>query len=212
MARLTWDGRGERYFEIGVDRGVLYPLAGSGVAWIGLISINETISGGEPRPYYIDGTKYLNLLSSEEFAATIEAFSAPAEFGVCEGTVGVHTGLFATQQPRKSFGLCYRTRVGNDISGVDHGYKIHLVYNAVAAPAERNSVTIGDNVDPTKLSWAITTKPPAITGYKPTAHLVIDSRSTDPDILVEVEDFLYGTELDPPTLPTPDELIALFVP
>lgn len=212
MARINWDGRGERFFEVGVDRGVLYPPTGPGVPWIGLIAINETISGGEPRPYYIDGVKYLNLLSGEEFAATLEAFSAPAEFGVCDGNATIHNGLIATQQPRKPFGLCYRTRVGNEVQGADHGYKLHLVYNALAAPSQRNAVTMGNNTDPTRLNWAISTKPPAITGYKPTAHLVIDSRTTDPAVLTEVEDLLYGTPAADPELPTPDELIAIFAP
>jgi hypothetical protein len=212
MAKLTWDGYAERFYELGIDRGVLYVGAEVGVAWTGLVSITENISGGEPRPYYIDGEKYLNLLSSEEFAATLEAFACPAEFGVCDGNVSIHTGLVATQQPRKAFGLSYRTLVGNDVDGSDHAYKLHLVYNALAAPSQRNNTTLGGSSDPLKLSWVISTKPPAITGYKPTAHLVIDSRDTDPSVLSDVEDLLYGTVSTDPTLPLPDDLIALFTP
>jgi hypothetical protein len=212
MTRLLWDDRGERFFEMGVDRGVLYVSSSAGVAWMGLTSVAENITGGEPRPYYLDGEKYLNLLSAEEFEATIEAFGCPDEFGVCDGNVEIHTGLIATQQPRQPFGFCYRTRVGNEISGPDLAYKLHLVYNALAAPTQRNNTTLGGSADPTKFSWSITTKPPAITGYKRTAHLVIDSRTTDPDVLSDVEDALYGTVSTDPYLPDPDDLIAMFTP
>lgn len=212
MARLTWDARGERFFELGVDRGVLYAPSQPGVAWRGLTAVNEGHSGGEPRPYYIEGFKYLNLLSAEEFIATIEAFSAPAEFGPCDGTSQIHTGLFATEQPRKEFGFCYRTRVGNEIDGTDHAYKLHIVYNALAVPAQKNMTTIGRTVDPTKLSWTISTKPPLVTGLKPTAHFVVDSRTADPEVLSDLEDILYGTEAEPPAQPTPDDLIAMFAP
>jgi len=212
MSKLTWDDRGERFFEIGVDRGVLYVSTDPGVAWQGLISVKERITGGQPRPYYIDGEKYLNLLTAEEFEATIESFGSPDEFGVCDGNVLIHTGLIATQQPRQQFGLCYRTLVGNDVSGADLAYKLHLVYNALAAPAQRNNTTIGGSADPSKFSWDITTKPPAITGFKRTAHLVIDSRTTDSGVLSDVEDLLYGTESTDPSLPDPDTLIAMFTP
>lgn len=212
MARIDWDARGTRYFEMGVDRGVLYPPSGPGVAWPGLLSVNETPTGAEERAYYIDGIKYLNLRSAEEFSATVEAFNSPSEFDVCDGNVSVHNGLIATQQPRKSFGLSYRTRLGNDLDGADHAYKIHLIYNALAAPANRNNVTMSDSVDPAKFSWTVTTLPPPVTGYKRTAHFVIDSRTADPTALAAVEDILYGTEADDPALPTPDELIAIFAP
>jgi len=210
--KLTWDDRGARIFEIGLDRGVLYLDSVPGVAWAGLISVTENIQGGEPRPYYIDGEKYLNLLTAEEFAATIETFSVPDEFAPCDGNTSIHNGLIATQQPRSSFGLCYRTLVGNDIKGPDFAYKIHLVYNALAAPTSRAYATIGGATDPVKLSWSITTKPPGITGFRPTAHLVIDSRTTDPEVLSDVEDLLYGTDSTDASLPTPDDLIALFTP
>lgn len=212
VATLTWDTRGERFFEIGVDRGVLYPASQPGVAWTGLISVNETPTGAEERAYFIDGIKYLNLRSAEEFVASIEAFSSPSEFAVCEGYVAVHTGLIATQQPRQPFGMSYRTRFGNEIEGADYGYKIHLVYNALAATASRNNNTISNNSDPSKFNWSVTTLPPPITGYRRTAHLIIDSKTTDPAVLTEVEELLYGTVSTDPSLPTPDELIAIFAP
>lgn len=212
MSKLTWDDQGERFFEMGVDRGVLYVDSDPGVAWMGLISVTENITGGEPRPYYLDGEKYLNLLTAEEFEATIETLSVPEEFGVCDGAVSIHNGLYATQQPRKSFGLCYRTRVGNDVAGLDYAYKLHLVYNALASPTQRSYASIGGSPEPTKLSWVLSTKPPGITGFRPTAHLVIDSRSSDPGVLSDVEDLLYGTVSTDPSLPTPDELIAIFAP
>ena len=190
MARLTWGATGERFFEAGTDRGVLYLPGEAGIPWNGLKSVSESPDGGSPRPFYIDGYKYLNVASAEEFRATLDAFSSPAEFGVCDGTLGIHNGLFATQQPRKSFNLSYRTMVGNDISGVDHGYKIHLVYNALAEPAQRSHQTHGTSISPLGLSWAISTTPPRLTGLKPTAHLVIDSRYTPEKLLTEIEDIL----------------------
>ena len=212
MAQLNWDARGERFFEVGVDKGVLYPPTGPGVAWSGLLSVNETPTGAEERPYYLDGVKYLNLRSAEEFAATIEALGAPTEFLECDGNRLIHTGLIATQQPRKSFGMSYRTRLGNDLEGAAFAYKIHLIYNALAAPATRNNATISDTIDPAKITWAISTLPPPVTGYKRTAHFVIDSKTTDPAVLTEVEDLLYGTVSTDPTLPDPDDLIAIFAP
>lgn len=210
MTRLNWDASGARYFEIGVDRGVLYVGTDPGVAWTGLISVSETPSGGEPRPYYIDGEKYLNLATAEEFEATITALGAPKEFDICDGRRAVQNGLIVTHQPRVQFGLSYRTKIGNDIQGADHGYKIHLVYNALAKPADRTHASQGAEANPQSIQWAITTLAPAITGYKPTAHLVVDSRWTDPDILAAVEDLIYGSESGQPSLPTPDELIAIF--
>lgn len=211
MARIEWGARSERYFESGVDRGVLY-IDSVGVAWPGIASVNESPSGGTPRPLYLDGLKYLNLATSEEYGATITAYNAPAEFSSCDGIVGIHNGLYATQQRRREFSLSYRTRVGNDVDGAEHAYKIHLVYNAMAAPSQRNNNSNGNSVDPIQFSWAITTRPPSVTGVRPTSHYVVDSRTADPEVLAVLEDFLYGTEADAPTLPTPDELIALFTP
>lgn len=148
MTRIFWNAPGERFYEGGVDRGVLYVGSTPGVPWTGLISVAESPKGGEARPYYQDGIKRLNISGKEEFEATINAFTAPREFGPCDGTVAFQNGLFATQQPRKSFHLCYRTQVGNDIQGQSHAYKIHLVYNALAAPTERANATLSDNVEP----------------------------------------------------------------
>ena len=196
MPRLTWGQVGERYFETGVDRGVLYVGASAGVPWNGLTSVSEDLSGGEARPYYIDGVKYLNLAAAEEFVATIAAFSSPKEFGVCDGVSSIQNGLFVTQQPRKSFGLCYRTLIGNDVDGTDHGYKLHVVYNALAAPASRSNNTIADSSEPTALSWSVSTLAPGLSGYRPTAHLIFDSRYTPPNLLAAVEDILYGSDTD----------------
>lgn len=212
MAQIIWDARGERYFELGVDRGVLYLPSEPGVPWSGLLSVKETPTGAEERPYYIDGVKYLNLRSAEEFAATIEALGAPYEFNGCDGNAVIHTGLIATQQPRKSFSFSYRTRLGNDLDGPEHAYKIHLVYNALAAPTIRSNDTISDTVEPAKFSWAITTLPPPVTGYKRTAHFVVDSKLSAPAALTELEELLYGTVSTDPSLPDPDELIAIFAP
>lgn len=209
MTQVVWDAIGERLFETGVDRGVLY-LDNAGVAWNGLISVQENSSGGDPQPYYVDGYKYVNVAASEEFEATIEAFSAPREFGVCDGTVEYRSGLFVTQQRRRPFGLSYRTLIGNDISSHEHGYKIHLVYNALAAPSQRNNQTIKGSAEPTTLSWAISTTPPKLSALKPTAHFVIDSTRTDPGVLSDLEDLLYGTVSTDPDFPTPEELIELF--
>ena len=210
MTRLSWAATGERFYETGVDRGVLYVGLEPGVAWTGLISVSETPTGGEPRPFYQDGIKYLNLAAAEEFAATINAFSAPKEFAPCDGISSVQNGLFATQQPRKAFGLSYRTNIGNDVDGQNHGYKIHLVYNALAGPSERTNATMGAEVQPTTLTWQITTLPPSLTGRKPTAHFVIDSRYALPSLLIDVEDILYGNETSEARLPTVSELVDMF--
>lgn len=210
MSRLNWGAAGERLYESGIDRGVLYVDPNRGVAWNGLTAVAESPSGGDPRPYYLDGVKYLNVASAEEFEAMLTAYYCPPEFGPCDGVVGIHTGLFATQQPRKSFGLSYRTMVGNDLEGTAYGYKIHLVYNALAAPSSRANSTVTASSEAETFSWAISTLPPAVTGVKRTAHFVIESRSTAPATLSKVENLLYGSNMNEPTLPTPDELIAIF--
>lgn len=209
MSRIAWGAPGQRFFEAGADRGVLYLPNVAGVPWNGLKSVNEAPSGGEPRPYYVDGYKYLNLATAEEFKATLSAFGAPFEFGVCDGTVGIHNGLFATQQPRRPFSLSYRTRIGNE-QDQDLGYKIHCVYNALAAPSTRNNETISNSLTPLDLSWSITTTPPKLTGYRPTAHMVIDSRYTPPRLLTQIEDILYGSDTETARLPEIEELVALF--
>ena len=210
MAVLVWGNIGERYYETGVDRGVLFPTTGDGVPWNGLVSVSEAPSGGEPRLYYFDGFKYLNLATAEEFAATIEAFSAPDEFDKCDGTASIHNGLFITQQKRESFGLSYRTRIGNDVDGTDHGYKIHLVYNALASPSSRANSTLNDSPSPITFSWGITTAPPPITGFKPSAHFVIDSRKTPRAVLGLIEGVLYGNSVANSRLPEVSELMELF--
>ena len=209
MTRLNWDAVGERFYEAGVDRGVLY-LNGIGYAWPGLISVAESSSGGEAKPHYVDGYKYANVAVAEEFQATISAFSSPPEFAVCDGLGLVHTGLIATQQRRRPFSFSYRTLIGNDLEGIDHGYKIHLVYNALAAPSSRTNSTIGESAAPGTLSWAITTLAPRVLGIRPTAHFIIDSRTTDPATLVAVEDILYGSDELTPSIPTVTELMTLF--
>lgn len=209
MTRLDWSALGQRYFETGIDRGVLF-VNDVGYAWPGLTSVSESPTGGDARPFYLDGIKYLNLAAAEEFEATIEAFQAPKEFGVCDGTASVHNGLFATQQPRKSFGLSYRTKIGNDVDGTEHAYKVHLVYNALAAPSTRSNSSMGDSVDPGSYSWSITTLAPLTIGLRPTAHFIIDSRFTPADLLAEVEDILYGSNSGAASLPTVPELMTLF--
>ena len=210
MTRIDWNTDGQRFFETGVDRGVLYVDMNAGVPWTGLISVSESPKGGEPRAYYQDGQKYLNLASSEEFEATITAFTAPREFAPCEGVSLLQRGLFTSQQPRKAFGLSYRTLVGNDINGADHAYKIHLVYNAMTTPSDRSNNTFATEIDLNNLSWSITTIPASLNGRKPTAHFVIDSRYTKPNLLRAVEDVLYGSNDAEARLPLPAEIFDMF--
>lgn len=215
MTALQWDEVGERHYETGVDRGVLYiPDANGdyvdGYAWNGLTTVTETPSGAESNPQYADNIKYLNLLSAEEFGGTIEAFTYPDEFGQCDGTAEPQTGVTVGQQSRKSFGLSYRTKLGNDLDGTDHGYKLHLVYGAQAAPSEKAYATINDSPEAIAFSWEITTSPVAVTNLKPTALLVIDSTKVDPVDLATLEDLLYGTVGTDPSLPLPDDVILIF--
>lgn len=209
MPRIVWGAPGKRFYEAGVDRGVLYVGALPGVAWNGLTSVNVASTGGEATPYYLDGVKYLNVSSPEEFQATISAYTYPDEFAVCDGSVRVRSGLYLTQQRRKSFGFSYRTMIGNDQSA-EHGYKIHLVYNALASPSDIDYSTQGESTNPGDFSWAITTRPPAISGYSRTSHVTIDSRDTDPVTLAALEDILYGTSVHDARLPEFDELVTLF--
>lgn len=214
MTRLTWGNPGERFYETGTDRGVLY-VDGVGVAWNGLVSVDESPSGGSSEPYYIDGVKYLDRSSPEEFEATLEAFTYPDAFASCDGSEQLANGLAISQQRRKAFGLVYRTKVGNDIDGVDHAYKLHIVYNAKAAPTNRGYKTQGDSADPSTFSWKITTRPQKFVdpffGVMYGAHLVIDSRVTYPWAMQAVEDVLFGSDTAAPTLPGPTELLQLFV-
>jgi hypothetical protein len=210
MARLNWGVVAERFFETGVDHGVLYTGDGIGVPWNGLTSVNETPIGGDPKPAYIDGRKFRNIASSEEFEATIEAFAAPKEFGPCDGSRSIQNGLIATQQPRQAFNFSYRTLIGNPIAGAEFGYKIHLVYNALAGPAQRTNGSIKDSTEASRLSWAITTLPPSLSNYKATSHFVIDSRETPRGLLAAVEDILYGTEINSARMPLVSELVTMF--
>jgi hypothetical protein len=207
---VTWGEVEQRLYETGVDRGVLFVDAAPGVSWNGLVAVSENSTGGEVKAYYIDGFKYLNLLSGEEFEATIEAYTYPDEFGQCDGTESLENGLYTTQQAHKPFGLSYRTQVGNESDGSDYGYKIHLVYNALAAPSDKAYSTMNDSPEAMTFSWALTTSPSALAGRKPTAHLIIESRKTPPDHLQHIEYGLYGDPDSPSTLPTIPELIYVF--
>lgn len=210
MPKLSWSNIGDRFYETGIDRGVMYPVSGPGVAWNGLIAVREQAMGGESRPYYQDGVKRINNASSEEFGAIIEAYTYPDEFAECDGTTSFGRGLSVDNQPRKSFGFSYRTRIGNDLDSTDHGYKIHLVYNALVAPTDREYSSISDSTDVANFSWPITTTPIDIHGKKASAHLVIDSTKCDPYLLESVEELLYGTGSAQPTLPSPQQIISLF--
>lgn len=218
MAQLIeWDGVGEKIYETGVDHGVLYIPSALGVydtgfAWNGLVSVTESPAGAEPNPQFADNIKYLNLLSAEEFNGTIEAFTYPDEFGQCDGTAEPEPGVQLGLQSRKSFGLCYRTKIGNDVDGVDHGYKLHLIYGAMVSPSEKAYQTINESPEAITFSWEFTTTPAPVTGYKPTASIVIDSTKVDAGDLAALEAILYGNSTGPvqPELPTPDEVIALF--
>lgn len=210
MAKLNWGKAGSRFFESGVDRVALYVDGESGVPWDGVTSIAENSSGGESLSYYLDGYKYLTLLSSEEFSGTITAYSAPQQFNKCDGTSAVGNGLFITQQRRKSFNLSYRTLVGNDSDGLDYGYKIHIVYGALASPTSRDNRSVNTSPDPNSLSWQFSTVAPSVVGIKPTAHFVIDTRFTPAGLVTYLEDILYGTAINDPRLPTAAELVDLF--
>lgn len=214
MPPLTWDEIGERLYEVGVDHGVLYIPDAAGVyntgfAWNGLTTVTESPSGAEPSPQYADNIKYLNLISAEEFGGTIEAFTYPEEFGQCDGTVAPAPGLAVGQQGRKSFGLSYRTRVGNDVEGTDFGYKLHLLYGLQAAPSEKAYATINDSPEAIAFSWEFTSTPAPVTDMKPTSLIVVDSTVVDAADLAALEALLYGETLAP-ALPTPDAVIALF--
>ena len=209
MPRLTWGDSGSRLYETGIDRGVLYVGTQPGVPWVGLSSVEESPSGGDNRSYYIDGLKYLQTSSPEEFTATINAFTYPDEFMVCDGTANVRPGLSLGQQRRKHFGMSYRTQIGNDL-GENAGYKIHIIYNALATPTQKSYSTISDSPEPSTFSWTISTRPPAMDGFKRSAHVIIDSRTTAAATLKAIEDVLYGDETHPPKIPTLAELINLY--
>ena len=218
MSKLKWDQAGEKFYETGVSNGVLYPLTNGayseGVAWNGLTAVNENPSGAEATPLYADNIKYLNLMSAEEFGATIEAYTYPDEFGVCNGEAELAAGVSIGQQARKLFGLSYQTKVGNDQNN-DLGYKIHLIYGALAAPSEKAYATVNDSPEAITFSWEISTTPVEVEGFKPTASLVIDSTKVDADALTRLKNVLYGTdgsqgsEGTTARLPLPDEVLDI---
>lgn len=217
MAKLEWDKVGEHFYETGVDHAVLYLRDTSGkytkgYAWSGVTSISESPSGAEASAQYADNQKYLTLISAEEFGMTIEAFTYPSEFDECNGEVEAAEGVRIGQQKRSTFGLSYRTKVGNDVDGQDKHYKLHLVYGCTAAPSERAYATVNESPEAMTFSWEISTNPENVTGQKPTSLITIDSREADPEKLAQLETMLYGGEAEDAKLPSPDEVVALFGP
>lgn len=213
MSKLVWDNTGERLYETGVKNGVLYVMGEGGtypkgVVWNGLTAVTESPSGAEATALYADDIKYLNLVSAEEFGATVEAYTYPEEFAECDGSAAVLAGVYVGQQARKTFGMCYRTTLGNDVAGVAHGYKLHLIYGCLAAPSEKAYSTINDSPEAATFSWEISTTPVNVTGYKPTASIVIDSTKVDATKLQALEDILYGSAEAEARLPLPDEVIS----
>lgn len=216
MAKLTWDQTGDRLYETGVDRGVLYPITsgstyGTGVAWNGLTTVTESPSGAESNPQYADNIKYLDLTSAEEFGFTIEAFTYPVEFEECDGSAQLAEGVTIGQQSRKMFGFSYRTLVGSDTEGTDHGYKIHLVYGCKASPSEKSRATVNDSPEAVAFSWECTTTPVNVNGHSPTSHLIVDTTVADAGKVTQLETKLYGDDsAGTPSLPTPDEVYSMF--
>lgn len=217
MSKLVWDNTGDRLYETGVKQGVLYPVSSNGtypkgVAWNGLTAVTESPSGAEATALYADDMKYLNLYSAEEFGATVEAYTYPEEFGECDGSAEIANGVQIGQQTRKAFGMCYRTTIGNDTEGDAHGYKLHIIYGAMASPSEKAYATINDSPEAITFSWELTTTPVNVTGKKPTASLTIDSTKADPTKLAALEAILYGSDGGSGAdarLPLPDEIAEL---
>ena len=214
MSKIVWDAIGEHTFETGVRNGVLYlkdaqGAYNTGVAWNGLTSVSESPEGAEPTDLYADDIKYLTLMSAENFKATIEAYTYPVEFEECDGSATIAKGVVIGQQSRKPFGLCYRTAIGNDTDGNEHGYKLHIVYGCQASPSEKQYSTINDSPEAITFSWEVSTTPVNVTGKKPTATLIIDSTKTDKAKLTALEAILYGSEQTEPRLPLPDEIVTL---
>lgn len=214
MAKLVWDQTGERFYETGVKNGVLYPQSTGGtypkgVAWNGLTAVTQSPSGAEASPLYADDIKYLNLYSTEEFAATVEAYTYPDEFAECDGSAELATGVSIGQQSRKSFGMVYKTVLGNDVDNNKHGYKIHIIYGAMAAPSEKAYATINDSPEAITFSWELSTTPVSVDGFNPTSYLEIDSTKVESTKLAALEAKLFGDENNEATLPLPDEIKAL---
>ena len=208
MTRLAWDAVDERIYEFGVDRGVLYPHTGDGVVWNGLVAVTEQAEGGSIESYYVDGIKYLDRSTTEDFKATIEAFTYPDEFAAADGSLAMGNGLRVTSQRRKRFGLSYRTKIASPTNET-LGYKIHIINNAMVEPTERQNQTVGAQFDPLNFSWSISTRPDVVRGYRPTGHLILDSRDCPEALLATIEGILYGTETTAPRLPTAGEFIFL---
>lgn len=213
MAVLTWDQTGEKRYETGVQKGVLYPMDGAvygkGVAWNGLTAVNETPSGAESTKLYADDIKYLDIRSAEEFGATIEAYSSPEEFDACDGTAELAAGVNIGQQNRKGFGFCYRSTIGNDTEYNNYGYKLHIIYGLTASPSERSYSTVNDSPEAATLSWEVSSTPVNVAGFKPTSIVTINSKKIKPEALKEIEDALYGTASEEPKILLPDEIKAI---
>lgn len=215
MSKLAWDETGKRFYEAGADRGVLYKYDskisnyGEGVAWSGLTNVSQSPSGAESSPMYADNIKYANLKSNEDFGGTIEAYTYPDEFAECDGSAEIAPGVNIGQQNRTKFGFSYRTKIGNDVDGIEHGYKIHLVYGAEANPSEKSYATINESPEAITLSWEFSTTPVNVSGFKPTSHVEIDSTKTTAEKIKALEDILYGTEEVEARLPLPDEVATL---
>jgi hypothetical protein len=214
MSKLVWDQSGKRLYETGVDHGVLYPIQtggvySKGVAWNGLTAVTESPSGADVNDIYADNMKYLGLVGAEKFGATVEAYTYPDEFAECDGSVELVKGATIAQQNRKVFGMVYRTVIGNDVDGNEHGYKLHLIYGATAAPSEKAYNTINEDPEAITFSWELSTTPVNVTGHKPTASLTIDSTKADPTKLAELEKILFGDTETEPRLPLPDEIAQL---
>lgn len=212
--RLTWDDAGKRLYETGVKQGVFYPQDDNGaypkgVAWNGLTAVTESPEGAEPTPLYADDIKYLNLLSTEEFKATVEAYTYPDEFAECDGSGSLVEGVTIGQQDRKTFGLSYRTSLGNDVKGDEYGYKLHIVYGCLAAPSEKAYATVNDSPEAITFSWEVSTTPVNVTGFKPTASLVLDSVKLGAAKMKAIEDVLYGSSAAEARLPLPDEIKSI---
>lgn len=216
MPALVWDKPDERYFELGVDRGVFYPYDqieqehGEGVVWNGLVNVTEKAAGGEDNKQYADNIAYANIRSEAEFEASIEAFTYPDELAECDGTAQPETGVFVGQQLRKPFGFSYRSLIGNNNDNLDAGYKVHMVWLATPEPTEKSRDTVNDSPEAATFSWDLKSEKLPVTGLKPTAHITIDSRGVAPEDLTALETMLYGAESSPATLPSPDEVIAIF--
>ena len=219
MSKIVWDKTGERLYETGVDRGVLYLQSNGtypkGVAWNGLTAVTESPSGAEATPLYADNIKYLNLMSAEEFGCTIEAYTYPEEFAECDGSAELATGVTIGQQARKTFGLSYRTKIGNDAAGNEFGYKLHLIYGGLAAPSEKAYASINDSPEAITFSWEVSTTPVSVDGHSPTASITIDSTKVEPTKLAALEEILYGKDGEgasgtEPRLPLPSEVATLF--